>query len=82
MLPLLGAQAHAESSEIDESEVYSEQLKSAGEYELFNLIDDDTREMLKELGIEDFDAQHIFDLSPRKIIDLIFSIVTGGLKSP
>lgn len=82
LLPLLGAQAHAESSEIDESEVYSEQLKSAGAYELFNLIDDDTREMLKELGIEDFDAQHIFDLSPRKIIDLIFSIVTGGLKEP
>lgn len=72
----------AEETEPETDEFYSEQLKSAGAYELFNLIDDDTKELLKQIGLEGFDSQRIFDLSPRKIIDMIMSIVSGGLKEP
>lgn len=72
LLNIFALTAHAEginSESFDFSEIYEK-------------IDAQTDELLREIGIDDSDFNDILELSPRKIIDLIIELIKGEWKTP
>ncbi|MCC8074110.1 MAG: stage III sporulation protein AE [Clostridiales bacterium] len=60
---------------------YTDYLSSF-DYSSFELLDDDTKELLDELGISDFDYESITDLSIETIAAHIFNVLTNQAKGP
>lgn len=67
------------------TDYYADQLEASGANELYHKLPGETRELLKELGIDKVDFYSIYDTSPRKFIDLLIDTVKqksdGPLKS-
>ncbi len=63
------------------NEDYQNQIE---EYDLssFDLLDDDTSNLLEELGIEDFNYENISSISFKQIIDYIVSVFSKNVQGP
>ncbi len=59
-----------------------DQLESSGAQELYDNLDDQTKSLFDELGINGADFSGIFNASPRSIVTLILDIFKGGLTKP
>ncbi len=56
--------------------------KLSGAAELFSVIPEQTRELLKELGITELDFDSVFNVSAEDILNLIKKLLTGAVESP
>lgn len=61
---------------------FDEQLKASGADELLRSIPDETRDLLKEMGIDKIDFYKIFNTSPRTVIHSFFDIIAGKSEGP
>lgn len=50
--------------------------------EIISSIDDETLQILSEIGIDEISHESIFSVSPTKVFKAIFNIVTGALNGP
>lgn len=80
VLLLVFPQVCLAEDEVDKSE-YSQRL---GEYDLssFEILDDDTRNLLDELGISDFDYDSITSLSFEKLLSIISKSAAQKIRAP
>ncbi len=63
-------------------EFYESQLESSGANGLLDHLDDEQLELLNKLGIDKIDIDTLMDISPRKILDLFFSVLSGQYVTP
>ncbi len=61
---------------------FYDQLEASGANALFDQLEDEQIELLEELGINKIDLDSLMNISPRKIFDLFFSVVTGQYVTP
>lgn len=61
---------------------YSSLMKSTGADKLYDLLDDDVKEALSELGINEVDFSALFDVSISKVFNLIKNASIGSLEAP
>jgi len=59
-----------------------ETFDDSGAYEVFDSLDEETKEILSDLGIEDINAESVFKISPKRIVEEIIKIVSGKLAEP
>ncbi len=72
----------ASAVEQDGGEYYGEQMDASGASELYESISDETRDLLDELGIESVNFSDLLNTSPRKILDMVFGLLTGKIEKP
>jgi len=65
-----------------EDEFFKEQYDALGVDELLESLDDETLEMLEELGITEIDFDNLFNVTPKRIFSLILDIIKGKADSP
>ena len=76
VLPLFINSALAVDSNIDQ---YAEEF----DYNSFlSALDDETKAILSEIGIDELRLDDIFAISPDKVLDALFGIITQSLKAP
>ncbi len=76
VLPLFINSALAVDSNIDQ---YAEEF----DYNSFlSALDDETKAILSEIGIDELSLDDIFAISPDKVLDALFGIITQSLKAP
>lgn len=64
------------------TEDFSKQVEAFEGYKLFSLLDEDTKNLLNEIGVDGFSVESLLELSPKKVIDVCLSMVSGGMKAP
>ncbi len=74
LLPLVTVMACASNGEIDS---YKEFKQSE---DLFFALDDDTKELLEDLGIKQVDIKELFEVGFSRVIGAVFNLLTGSLK--
>lgn len=70
------------ASGIEKNEYYSRQIDSAGLNELYSSMDEDSKEILEELGIDEVSFESLFDISPGKVFDAVKDILKGKSSQP
>lgn len=65
-----------------ESEYYNGQVESSGAEDILSGLDNETKERLGELGIEDVNFSSLFDVSFSKIFSFVKKAAEGKLESP
>lgn len=63
-------------------ELYSRQSDASGISEIYEKLDEDTKQLLEQLGVSGADFEQLFSVTPKKFISLIFDIFTGRAVSP
>ena len=76
LLPLLVLTAFAIESNVDQ---YNEEFDFES---LLSELDDETLSILNEIGIEEFSLEGLFSVSPAKVLDALFSVVSQSVKAP
>lgn len=66
----------------DSGDYIEERLETSGARELFDSLDDRTKNLLDELQIDDIEFDSLFNASPRHIISLIIGIFRGEISGP
>lgn len=61
---------------------YESQLESSGAAELYDEVDDETKEILKELGVDELSLEDIFNVSPRKVFTVLVDMLKGKAMEP
>lgn len=74
--------ASSTSSAQDFSQYYGEQAEKSGADRLPDKLPDDTKKLLRELGINGSDWSSITSITPQNYFQKIFSIFTGKIKNP
>lgn len=69
-------------SALSPQEYAAEQIESFDTKEILDALPDETREMLKEIGLTDFDFETVFNSSPSALFDVIKKVFTGIWKQP
>lgn len=69
-------------SALSPQEHAAEQIESFDTEEILNALPDETREMLKEIGLTDFDFETVFNSSPSALFDVIKKAFSGVWKQP
>ncbi|MBO4339174.1 MAG: hypothetical protein J5877_04575 [Clostridia bacterium] len=54
-------------------------LDEAGAFEVFDSLDEETKEMLGDLGIDEISSEDVFKVSPKKIITCLLNVISGKL---
>ncbi len=65
-----------------EEDFFKEQYEALGVDELLESLDDETLELLEELGISEINFESLFNVTPKRIFSLITDIVRGKANSP
>ncbi|MCD7722370.1 MAG: hypothetical protein LUH82_00245 [Clostridiales bacterium] len=78
---LLPGYAHAQESEYSDYDEYSAYLS---EFDLsgFDELDEDTKSILDELGLSDFDYENIMNFSFSDFVNAVVSMFTGAAETP
>ncbi len=63
-------------------EDYSALIESSGANELYDSLDEDIKEALGELGINEVDFSALFDVSIEKVFNLVKNASVGSLEAP
>ncbi|MGI6745304.1 MAG: stage III sporulation protein AE [Acutalibacteraceae bacterium] len=74
LLPLVTQMAFASGGEIDS---YKEFDRSE---ELFSALDDETKELLEDIGITQVEIKELFGVGFNRVIGAIFNLLTGSLR--
>ncbi len=64
------------------AEYYQEQLNASGADQLMSALDDETINLLEQLGINEIDFEHLLNISPQSLLDLFLKIITGKMQNP
>ena len=54
----------------------------AGGDELYSSLPDETQELLESTGIDELSFESIFSVSPKRVIELMKKLITGGIEAP
>lgn len=60
------------------SDYFDEQIKASGAEELIDNLNNEQKNLLEKLGIDDFDYESFLSVSPHKVFDLLFEVITGN----
>ena len=63
-------------------EAYEKTAESFSLSEITDSLDSQTRELLENLGVEDFDYENLLNLTPKRVFNALKNIVTGKAASP
>lgn len=63
-------------------EYYKDGLESSGAKELSEYLEDETKEYLAKLGIDEPGIENILDLSLSSVFETIYEIINNGFKAP
>ncbi len=63
-------------------DLFDKQVESSGAIELFENLTEEQKELLEKLDIDSVDFEKLLGLSPRKIFDLLFEVISGNYKTP
>lgn len=63
-------------------EISDDYVSDSGAYEVFDNIDESTKDILSDLGIEEFNTEQVFKISPKRIISEIIKIISNKIISP
>lgn len=69
-------------SALSPQEYASEQIESFDTKKILDALPDETREMLKEIGLTDFNFETVFNSSPRALFDAVKKMFSGVWKQP
>ena len=69
--------AHAESENL-----FDEQMESIGVNSLFDNLNDEQKEILKNLGVTELSYETFLEISPRKVFDLFYQVLMNEYKTP
>ena len=61
---------------------YDENLEKSGAYEMYDNLDDDTKDILSSLGINGISVEGIYNVSARKVIDAFIDVISGKITQP
>ena len=61
---------------------FEEQIESSGANELFDNLNDEQKELLEKLGVSKVDSESFLSISPHKVFDLIFELISGNYQIP
>ena len=64
------------------NDFFEEQIESSGANELFDNLSDEQKELLGKLDIVGVDFEKFLAISPHKVFDLLFEVISGNYKSP
>lgn len=64
------------------AEYYQEQLNASGADQLMSALDDETINLLEQLGINEIDFDHLLNISPQSLLNLFLKIITGKMQNP
>lgn len=64
------------------AEYYQEQMDASGANELFGALDEETQELLRQLGVYGIDFDNILNVSPKSLLSLFLEILSGEIKNP
>lgn len=64
------------------AEYYQEQLNASGADQLMSALDEETINLLEQLGINGIDFDHLLNISPQSLLDLFLKIITGKMQNP
>ena len=59
-----------------------ELISQSGGDEVYSFLPDETRELLKETGIDSISFDSIFAVSPKSVLNLVKKLVTGAIEAP
>ena len=65
-----------------ENDIVDSALESSGANELFDSLDDETKQALSTVGIDELNLEEIYSVSPKRIITLIIEIFKGRFTEP
>lgn len=63
-------------------EYYQEQVEASGADQLTSALDDQTIDLLEQLGINGMDFDNLLKVSPQSLLDLFLKIITGQIQNP
>lgn len=69
--------AHAESENL-----FDEQMESIGANSVFDNMNDEQKEILKNLGVTELSYETFLEISPRKVFDLFYQVLMNEYKTP
>lgn len=67
---------------IEANEYYSRQMEASGLNELYSSMDEDAKEILAGIGINDVSFDTLFDISPGKVFGIISDVIKGRAGQP
>lgn len=78
------ASKYAEYNSVSEqyNEYYREQMDASGANQLMSALDDQTTELLGQLGVDEVDLEHLLNISPQSLLELFLKIITGKMNNP
>lgn len=74
LIHFLAASASASGGAVDSYRDYTQSE------ELFSALDDETKELLRELGITDIELNELFDIGFRRVMETFFDLLSGSLR--
>lgn len=63
-------------------EYYEAQIEKSGANELFDNLTDEQRKLLEKLGVESVDYESFLSVSPHRVFDLLFEVISLNYKTP
>lgn len=67
---------------VEENQYFESQLEASGAKELFDELNDESKDILSSMGIDSIDFNSLFNISPQKIFNSIKEIAKGNAKEP
>ena len=72
----------SDASQQNERDYSADIAENSGAYEVFEGLDNETKELLESLGMDDYSVASMLDIGPRQIITLIIDMSTGKAAKP
>jgi stage III sporulation protein AE len=70
------------SANAAKQDILNERLTESGIYELYDSVDENTKEILETIGINDISTESIYSVSPKNVITALIDIISGKLTRP
>ncbi len=67
---------------IDTGEYYDSQIKSTDAEKIYSFLDDESKDLLSQLGIDSVDFKSLYDITPQRVFSLVSQTVKGKAGEP